>query len=412
MRPLINTLPAELPASSTLQPALPLAPPLDASLAAAGAEARPPQGAALLAQLIGAPATPEAGLLAAAEAPSFASALQQTTALQELPGVAEPEAPRDEAAMALDVMGLLGLLPMPAQQPVQLPTQLSSQLPTQPAAQPLTPTLPQTPVELAQPVAAATLAQPSIASNPVLARQPGRGEAARSAAPSFAAATASVAEVQSGAPLAAGAGAAALASVATANPRQPRDEGRQSSQSGVLGQVFALDGAAAPAAAAPIDATAAAAELPPAPTLRLPNGESRQWQSPLLQALGDRIQLQIAARSEQAHIRLDPPQMGRVDIALRHEAGNLQISLSASHGEVLRQLHSVSEQMRWDLAQRHSGEVSVQVAAAPAGAQASSGREADARQGGQRQAPDRESQEPGRALQAEADDAGAPFALA
>ncbi|WP_349744276.1 flagellar hook-length control protein FliK [Roseateles cavernae] len=114
-------------------------------------------------------------------------------------------------------------------------------------------------------------------------------------------------------------------------------------------------------------AAVAAAALPtgdagptPAPALVL-KGEPTQWQQPLLQALGDRLQLQIAARSEQAVIKLDPPMLGQVEIAIRQQAGELQVRMSASHGEVARQLHQVSDGLRQDLVQRHSGEVTVQV---------------------------------------------------
>lgn len=103
---------------------------------------------------------------------------------------------------------------------------------------------------------------------------------------------------------------------------------------------------------------ALAPALSPALSLK---GEPTQWQQPLLQALGDRLQLQIAARSEQAVIKLDPPMLGQVEIAIRQQAGELQVRMSASHGEVARQLHQLSDNLRQDLVQRHSGEVTVQV---------------------------------------------------
>ncbi|UDF34268.1 UNVERIFIED_ORG: flagellar hook-length control protein FliK [Shinella sp. XGS7] len=127
-------------------------------------------------------------------------------------------------------------------------------------------------------------------------------------------------------------------------------------------------------------------------------GEPRQWQQPLMQALGDRLQLEISARSEQAVIRLDPPLLGRVEIAIRHQAGDLQVRIAASHGEVARQIQQVSDQLRQDLVQRHSGEVSVQISQGGL-------REGDARQafrdGGQQQAQQEQQAQqrrPGRGL--------------
>jgi flagellar hook-length control protein FliK len=357
MRPLnpLTTLPAELPATAaavtpSAEPgAVPFAPALDALLAALPTAATGMEGG-------------EAPAAQRCDAPSFASTMQQTAALLEsavaavLPPLedadsAEAGEQAPDAAAPSSLLGLIGLIGQsPAAQ--ALPPAPAVDAGTDPAREPFG--------------ADGRLPQPSISAGPV-----------RSAAALPAIAAAEAADF-----------APNGEAVPLAAPAQTASTPR-----------FGIDGAA-PA-------------LPAPPTLRLPNGDVQQWQSPLLQALGDRIQLQLLARSEQAHIRLDPPQMGTVEIALRHEAGQLQVSLSASHGEVVRQLQQISEGMRWNLAQQHSGEVSVQVSASPAAA-TSAGREADARQGGsgQRQAPDRQQeQQPGRALRAEADGAAAPFAL-
>lgn len=124
-----------------------------------------------------------------------------------------------------------------------------------------------------------------------------------------------------------------------------------------IGGIDSVRPVAVVAAAAPLTGDAGSSQVP---TLVL-KGEPTQWQQPLLQALGDRLQLQIAARSEQAVIKLDPPMLGQVEIAIRQQAGELQVRMSASHGEVARQLHQVSDSLRQDLVQRHNGEVTVQV---------------------------------------------------
>lgn len=157
--------------------------------------------------------------------------------------------------------------------------------------------------------------------------------------------------------------------------------------------------------------------VPAAPlqtALRLPEPQAtaepgKAWRQPLLVALGDRLQLQIAARSEQAVIRLEPPLLGRIDIAIRHEGGELQVRLAASHAEVGRQLQQITEPLRQDLLQRHSGEVSVQVstpAEAPRGgsdAQAG-GRGATAQQ--QQQQQQHQERRPGRGLAEEGETGG------
>jgi len=133
-------------------------------------------------------------------------------------------------------------------------------------------------------------------------------------------------------------------------------------------------------------------------------GSPEQWQQPLRSALGDRLQLQLQRNNEHAVIRLEPPNMGSIEISIRHSAGALQVNLSASHSDVLRQLNNIGDTMRQDLSQRQFTEVAVTVSA-------SAGRSlADNAGGGARQ--DREQQErgPGRALN-EGDDSPTTFAM-
>ncbi|MGK5023570.1 flagellar hook-length control protein FliK [Janthinobacterium sp. RB2R34] len=127
------------------------------------------------------------------------------------------------------------------------------------------------------------------------------------------------------------------------------------------------------------------------------NGPAQQWQEPLREALGERLQTQIGRNSEHAVIRLDPPMLGRIDISIRHAAGTLQVNVSASNPEVLRQLQGIGETMRTDLAQRQYTEVAVNISATPRSPAAQAFAEGDAR--GQRQ-PGRQQDEaaPGRAL--------------
>ena len=137
------------------------------------------------------------------------------------------------------------------------------------------------------------------------------------------------------------------------------------------------------------------------------NGTAQQWQEPLREALGERLQTQIGRNSEHAVIRLDPPMLGRIDISIRHTAGMLQVNLSASNTEVLRQLQGIGETMRTDLAQRQYTDVAVNISATPRSPAAQTFAEGDAR--GQRQ-PGRQQDEaePGRAL-SDGTPAGAPY---
>ncbi len=142
-------------------------------------------------------------------------------------------------------------------------------------------------------------------------------------------------------------------------------------------------------------------------TLTLP-ASREAWQQPLMQALGDRLQLQIAQRTDSARLHLEPPQLGRIEIDIRQQGGALQVQLSASHDEVRQQLRQIAEPLRHELVQRHAGDVSVQVATGAQAAGDGRGRDGAAA-GGQAHANGQQrddQRQPGRALQD--DDHGAP----
>jgi flagellar hook-length control protein FliK len=156
-------------------------------------------------------------------------------------------------------------------------------------------------------------------------------------------------------------------------------------------------------------AAAPAQNAPAADTVKLA-GPPAAWRQSLQEALGDKLHVQVTNNVEQAVIRLEPPQLGRIDIAIRHSAGTLEVNISASNGEVLRQLQTVSDNLRSDLSQRQFTEVAVTVApmarqgnATPFGDPQQPGR-------GRQQARDQEN-EPGRAL-ADGDTAKSAFTLA
>ena len=135
-------------------------------------------------------------------------------------------------------------------------------------------------------------------------------------------------------------------------------------------------------------------------------GTPDQWQQPLREALGERLQLQLQRNDNQAVIRLDPPNMGRIEIAIRHSDGVLQVNLSANNSEVLRQLNTIGDSVRQDLSQRQFSDVAVTVSAARPGlGQGQS--DADGRGRQQREADD--GRTPGRAL---SDDSGATSSFA
>lgn len=138
------------------------------------------------------------------------------------------------------------------------------------------------------------------------------------------------------------------------------------------------------------------------PVLNLVAATPALWRQPLREALGERLQLQIHHGSEQALIRLDPPMLGRIEILVRHESGQVHVQLSATNAEVARQLQHIGDSLRQDLVQRQHGEVTVTVN--------DHSRDAAGRERQRQPQPQPQAQNPGRALGG-ADEAPASFDL-
>ncbi|HEY0585881.1 MAG TPA: flagellar hook-length control protein FliK [Pseudoduganella sp.] len=214
--------------------------------------------------------------------------------------------------------------------------------------------------------------------------------------------------------------AATRTAAAPAQPTGSPAAGNRSSASEALGAALnALQGQAADSTAAPLAAKDSASLLAdsqrqptdagalpgfrsvlanvaaaqPGDALQL-SGSPEQWQQPLRAALGDRLQLQLARNDERAVIRLEPPNMGSVEISVRHSGGSLQVNIAATHSEVVRQLNAIGDTVRQDLAQRQFGEVAVTVSSSNARSLADGGQQ-------QRQPQSEQQRQPGRALDGE-----------
>jgi flagellar hook-length control protein FliK len=135
------------------------------------------------------------------------------------------------------------------------------------------------------------------------------------------------------------------------------------------------------------------------------SGTATRTPQALVDALGERIEWQLKTGSERAVIRLDPPMQGQLEITIRRDAGVVQVQLSATHGDVVKQLQAISDTLRQDLAGRQTGEVVVVVSQYNPG-----GRDGDGR--GRQPGQNPEQAEPGRALaEAESGQTPARFAL-
>jgi flagellar hook-length control protein FliK len=162
------------------------------------------------------------------------------------------------------------------------------------------------------------------------------------------------------------------------------------------------------AAAAPVPgAVTLPSAQPAADTVKLA-GPPTAWRQSLQETLGDRLNVHVGNNVQQATISIEPPQLGRIDIAIRHSAGTLEVNISATNGDVLRQLQTVSDNLRNDLSQRQYTEVAVTVTPAPKNNAAPFG-DPQQQGRGRQQGRDQEN-EPGRGL-AEAGNPASVFNL-
>ena len=69
----------------------------------------------------------------------------------------------------------------------------------------------------------------------------------------------------------------------------------------------------------------------------------------------------IQQRFQQATIRLDPPELGSLEIFISHENGRLSVHISAAQTDVVRLIAATSERLRQELVEQNTLQVQVQV---------------------------------------------------
>jgi flagellar hook-length control protein FliK len=165
---------------------------------------------------------------------------------------------------------------------------------------------------------------------------------------------------------------AAQQDATAANVRLAVQGNAANGNAGTSGQDAAADGSGAQsvqpgtnAAAAPVPGPVTLPSAQPAADTVKLAGPPTAWRQSLQETLGDRLNVHVAGGVQQATISIEPPQLGRIDIAIRHSAGTLEVNISATNSDVLRQLQTVSDNLRNDLSQRQYTEVAVTVTPAP-----------------------------------------------
>lgn len=81
----------------------------------------------------------------------------------------------------------------------------------------------------------------------------------------------------------------------------------------------------------------------------------------LQQVVRQSLEVQVRQNIQQATIRLDPPELGSLEIFVSHEAGRLNVSIQATHADVSRLLGQTSDRLRQDLVAANYLQVNVQV---------------------------------------------------
>lgn len=103
-------------------------------------------------------------------------------------------------------------------------------------------------------------------------------------------------------------------------------------------------------------------------SLKLQAPEAK-WGEQMLHSLRENVELQIKQKIQSATIRLDPPELGSLEILLSHESGRLNVQLSAVNADVARLLQQTSDRLRQELVGQHFVQVNVQVGADGGGRQ-------------------------------------------
>ena len=86
-----------------------------------------------------------------------------------------------------------------------------------------------------------------------------------------------------------------------------------------------------------------------------------QWGQQLVDVLKDKLELQVNQGIKQAHIRLDPPELGRLELTVRVEGDRLSVQLNVTNPAVREAMIQSMERLRMSLAPHHAGGVEVNV---------------------------------------------------
>ncbi|WP_045499034.1 flagellar hook-length control protein FliK [Vibrio hyugaensis] len=88
---------------------------------------------------------------------------------------------------------------------------------------------------------------------------------------------------------------------------------------------------------------------------------SGKWGEQMMQVLHDRVTLQAQQNLQEAKIRLDPPDLGKLDLLVRVEGDRLSVQINANTAATREALMQVSERLRAELQEQNFVHVDVNV---------------------------------------------------
>ncbi|EMA2437417.1 flagellar hook-length control protein FliK [Vibrio parahaemolyticus] len=88
-----------------------------------------------------------------------------------------------------------------------------------------------------------------------------------------------------------------------------------------------------------------------------------KWGEQMMQVLHDRVTLQAQQSVQEAKIRLDPPDLGKLDLLVRVEGDRLSVQINANTAATREALMQVSERLRTELQEQNFVHVDVNVGA-------------------------------------------------
>lgn len=91
------------------------------------------------------------------------------------------------------------------------------------------------------------------------------------------------------------------------------------------------------------------------------DASSGKWGEQMMQVLQDRVTLQAQQNLQEAKIRLDPPELGKLDLLVRVEGDRLSVQINANTAATREALMQVSERLRTELQEQNFVHVDVNV---------------------------------------------------